>query len=272
MTFVPLVGSPDVTDPFGRWYVVRQSEILTTTAGLLPTGAGDPFAALDLELGGRSADGPLVLGALDGLACWAVGVAPGTPEPPGHEWRSLFELAAWGTDEWALAGRAIQLVEWWRTSRFCGRCGTPTEPSASDRSMRCPRCQLSAYPRLAPAVIVLVRKGKEILLAQGAGFRGTFSCLAGFVEPGETLEQTVHRELDEEVGIKVGQVRYVASQAWPFPHSLMIGFHADWISGELAADGVEIVEAGWWTADNLPQLPPPLSIARQLIDNWLSSR
>jgi NAD+ diphosphatase len=200
-------------------------------------------------------------------------VAPGTPEPPGYEWHSLRDLGVrWSTDEWSLGGRSVQLVEWWRTSRFCGRCGTPTEAAPEDRSMRCPRCRLTAYPRIAPAVIVLVVKGDEILLAQGAGFRGIYSALAGFVEPGETLEQTVRREVGEEVGLELGDVRYLASQSWPFPHSLMIGFQADWQSGEINVDGVEIVEAGWFTADDLPPIPGRIAIARHMIDQWLASR
>ena len=134
--------------------------------------------------------------------------------------------------------------------------------------MRCPRCGLSAYPRLAPAIIVLVERDDEVLLARGRGFGRMYSAVAGFVEPGETLEQAVHREVCEEVGVALGAVRYFGSQPWPFPHSLMIGFFADWASGEIAADGVEIVDANWYRPDHLPEIPPALSIARRLIDDW----
>jgi len=127
-----------------------------------------------------------------------------------------------------------------------------------------------SYPRIAPAVIVLVRRGAEALLARGARFPlPFFSTLAGFVEIGETLEQTVAREIREEVGIEVADIRYFGSQPWPFPHSLMVGFHAEWAGGELRLQETEIVEAQWFRADALPPIPPRLSIARRLIDAWL---
>jgi NAD+ diphosphatase len=161
-------------------------------------------------------------------------------------------------------------VEWARTSRYCGRCGTATELAPHERAAHCPACGLNAYPRIAPAVIVIVENGDRILLARGAAFPpGMFSALAGFAEPGEPLAETVRREIREEVGIEVRDVRYFDSQPWPFPHSLMIGFFATYAGGELTPDGVEIVEADWFGADGLPNVPPPLSIARRLIDDWL---
>ncbi len=182
--------------------------------------------------------------------------------------RELF--APLGEAAWHVAGRAVQLAEWASTHRFCGRCSTPTERVASERSMRCPSCGLLAYPRIAPAVIVLVRRGDEALLARGARFPLPFySTLAGFVEVGESLEQTVHREIREEVGVEVGNVRYFGSQPWPFPHSLMVGFTADWTSGDIQADGSEILDAKWFRATELPSIPPRLSIARRLIDAWV---
>jgi NAD+ diphosphatase len=123
---------------------------------------------------------------------------------------------------------------------------------------------------LAPAIIVTVERGGQILLGQGRGFQGMYSALAGFAEPGETLEETVRREVREEVGVEVGPVRYFGSQPWPFPHSLMIGFSATWLSGEIQIDGEEIVDARWFRPDELPNIPPPLSIARRLIDDWVS--
>jgi NAD+ diphosphatase len=270
MPFVPLnepVGAPADTD---RWYVVRHDELLTTTSGSVPTGAAPtgaaPTGAVDVEA--------LFLGLLDGDRCWAVGVT-GDADPDGPEpaWVPLMALGAtMPADEWTAAGRAVQLVEWARTSRYCGRCATATEMAPGERAVRCPACGLLAYPRLAPAVIVLIRRGDEVLLARNGRFRGRmFSTVAGFVEPGETLEETVHREVAEEVGVRLGEVRYVASQPWPFPHSLMLGFEADWASGDIEVDGDEIVEAAWFGRDNLPGIPPPLSIARRLIDGWYNS-
>jgi NAD+ diphosphatase len=170
-----------------------------------------------------------------------------------------------------MAGRAVQIVEWAATHRFCGRCATPTERTAGEHAMRCPSCGLSAYPRIAPAIIVLVRKGDLALLAHGVRFPAPFySTLAGFVEPGESLEETLVREVKEEVGIDVGDMRYFGSQSWPFPHSLMLGFFATWKAGEIVVDPTEIVDAKWFSESELPMIPPPLSISRQLIDHWLA--
>ena len=186
-------------------------------------------------------------------------------------------MGLWGQVDdttWTVAGRAVQLVEWERTHRFCGRCGTPTEPAPGERARRCPACGLLAFPRLAPAIIVLVeRDDGRALLARGATFPiPMYSCLAGFVEPGETLEEAVHREVLEEVGIEIDGVRYWASQPWPFPHSLMLGFNARYVGGELVLDETEIVDAKWYRHDDLPPIPPGMSIARRLIDDWVSRR
>ena len=170
-----------------------------------------------------------------------------------------------------VAARAVQIVEWAATHRFCGRCATPTERTPGERAMRCPECGLSAYPRIAPAIIVLVRKGDQALLAHGARFPMPFySTLAGFVEPGESVEETLVREVKEEVGIDVGDLRYFGSQSWPFPHSLMLGFFATWKSGEIRCEPSEIVDAKWFDAGSLPMIPPPMSISRKLIDAWLA--
>jgi NAD+ diphosphatase len=193
------------------------------------------------------------------------------PAPEPFEVAGLRDLfAPLGEASWHTAGRAVQLADWVATHRFCGRCATPTERVQGERCMRCPSCGLLAYPRIAPAVIVLVRRGDQALLARGARFPLPFySTLAGFVEVGESLEQTVHREIREEVGVEVDRVRYFGSQPWPFPHSLMVGYNAEWTSGDIVADGSEILDAQWFSADALPAIPPRLSIARRLIDAWL---
>lgn len=171
----------------------------------------------------------------------------------------------------ALAGRASQVIEWAATHKFCGRCATPTAQVEHERCMKCPKCGLTAYPRISPAIIVLVRRGEEALLARNAHFPGAFySTLAGFSEIGETLEETLVREVREEVSIDVTNPRYFGSQPWPFPHSLMIGYTADYAGGEIKVDGAEIAEARWFKADALPSIPPKLSIARRLIDHWLA--
>lgn len=178
--------------------------------------------------------------------------------------------------EWLVAGRAVQLVEWARTHRHCGRCGERTEQQPHERAMKCPACGLLAFPRLAPAMITLVTRGapgpdQQVLLARGVQFRAPmYSCLAGFVEPGESLEEAVIREVREEVGVEVDDVRYWGSQPWPFPHSLMIGFTARWTSGDIVCDPTEIADAQWYTRSNMPPIPPPISIARKIIDAWLT--
>jgi NAD+ diphosphatase len=261
--FESLVALPPSEDPTGLWYLVGTGgSVLVDSAGAPPFGGRNPL---------ETAEPPIFMGLLDGVPAWAVGANESSEVPDGYQWQSLRDLGAQlDTPSWMLAGRAVQLVEWARTSRFCGRCGTATELAARERAAACPRCGLNAYPRLAPAIIVTVERGDEILLGQGRGFQGMYSALAGFAEPGETLEETVRREVREEVGVEVGLVRYFGSQPWPFPHSLMIGFSATWSSGEIHIDGEEIVDARWFKADGLPNIPPPLSIARRLIDDWVS--
>lgn len=215
----------------------------------------------------------LYLGTVDGVHYWAVDV-DGDGIPDGYFASPLMGLYG-KVDEttWSLAGRAVQLVEWQRTHRFCGRCAGPTEAADNERAMRCSECGLMAFPRLAPAVITLITDDSgRALLARGKSFPiPMYSCLAGFVEPGENLEEAVQREVREEVGLNVGDVRYHGSQPWPFPHSLMIGFTAKWKSGEIDIDAEEIIDANWYTRDDLPPIPPGVSIARRLIDAWVES-
>ena len=169
-----------------------------------------------------------------------------------------------------VVGRAIAISEWDQMHRFCGRCASPTVLADGERSRRCPQCGAVYYPRIAPAVIVLIERGDEVLLARGASFPGKwFSLLAGFVEPGESLEETAAREVREEVGVELQALRYFGSQPWPFGRSLMVGFTAQYAGGELKPDPTEIAEAAWFRADAMPPLPPRISIARRLIDDFL---
>jgi NAD+ diphosphatase len=170
-------------------------------------------------------------------------------------------------------GKALQLVHWIASHRFCGFCGEALIAHPVERALQCPQCKHRVFPRISPCVIVLVRRDRNILLARHAG-RGsaTFSCLAGFMEVGETPEQTISREVREETAIEVSNIRYVRSQSWPFPSQLMLGFQADYAGGEICVDGDEILEAGWFAADALPAaLPPPFSVAGQLIALFLQS-
>ena len=211
----------------------------------------------------------LYLGVLGGIRCWAAEAPADAPPPPaGHAWEGLRTLFSVLDDaHFALAGRAIQLVDWDRSHRYCGRCGAPTEAKAEERARVCPACRLSAYPRIAPAVMALVQREGEILLGRSPHFPpGMYSALAGFVEPGETLEQCLAREVEEEVGVQVSRIRYFASQPWPFPNSLMIAFVCDWIGGEIRPQAGEIEDAKWFNVLQLPKLPSRISIARRLID------
>ena len=208
-----------------------------------------------------------------GESAFVVGLDPEMEPPEGMGFLGLRKL--WGLldeEAWKLAGRAVQIVEWDRNHRFCGRCGTPTEAHPSERSRTCPSCGLQHFPRLSPAVITLVEDGDgRVLLARSPHFvPGVFSTIAGFVEPGESLEEAVAREVREEVGVEVRDVRYFGSQPWPFPNSLMIGFTARYAGGEIRIDPTEIEDARWFTLDDMPLIPPKLSIARELIDDWLA--
>ncbi len=210
----------------------------------------------------------LYLGTLGERACYAFEFGADTPAPEGLLWQGLRTLFNKLDDaQFALAGRALQLVDWDRTHRFCGRCGTPTRHRGRERARECPACGLVAYPRIAPAVMCLIRREREILLARSPHFPpGMYSALAGFVEPGETLEQCLAREVLEETGIAIAGPRYFASQPWPFPHSLMIAFVADYAGGEITPAPDEIEDAQWFALDGLPKLPNRISIARRLID------
>ncbi len=240
---------------------------------LLVSGDGEAAAPPRIprwrELGAIGLEGVThYLGALEGVDCVAVGLPADAPEPPAWRYAGLRSLFFALPDPLlALAARAFQIVEWDETHRFCGRCGTPTRAKADERAKECPACGLVAYPRVTPAMMVLVTRGREILLARAHRFPpAMFSALAGFVEPGETIEDCIRREVREEVGVEVGRLDYFASQSWAFPHSLMIAFTAEYAGGEIRPDDAEIAEARWFAVDAVPKLPPSVSIARRLID------
>ena len=221
---------------------------------------------------GLSAIRTQYLGTLEGKACYSAELPSDTAAPEGFAFRDMRSLyGALDEDLYLLAGRAMQIVAWDQTHQFCGRCGHATEYLATERGKKCPVCGFTSFPRLSPATITAVLKGDQILLTHYAVSRGNmYTIIAGFVEPGETLEECVGREVAEEAGVQVKNVRYFSSQPWPFPNSLMIGFIADYESGEPRADGVEIAQAGWFSADNMPDVPPKLSIAREIIDWFVS--
>ena len=211
------------------------------------------------------------LGCLEDRPCYAAELADDDPIADGFVLQGLRQLFGRLEEEliW-VAGRANQLVDWSRSHRFCGRCGHATEDKPNERAKTCPACNLVNYPRVSPAIIVAVIRDHRILLGRNRRFiGGFFSVLAGFAEPGESLEECVAREVHEEVGIRVANIRYFGSQPWPFPNSLMVGFTAEYAGGHITVDKSEIVEADWFSAGNLPPIPPKISIARQLID-WFA--
>ena len=266
----------------GHWFVFRSDQLLVEIGPPSPDPPDDPRIAarpswarlplqknnMDHKLLRSAAIRTLYLGRLDGIDCWGAEVAADAPAPAGTSWAGLRALFSVLPDaQFALAGRALQLLDWDRSHQFCGRCGTRTEAQPEERARVCPACRLAAYPRIAPAVMALVRRGRQLLLGRSPHFpAGMYSALAGFVEPGETLEQCLAREVEEEVGIRVSRIRYFASQPWPFPHSLMIAFVCDWESGEIRPQAGEIEAANWFEVLQLPKLPSRISIARRLID------
>jgi NAD+ diphosphatase len=267
MSFVPGATAPAIASAEPHWFLVHDSGLVVRAEG---AGPRLPRPAEILELGFDPARAHY-LGRLHDEDCFALHVENATlPEPwSAQSLRALY--ASFGEELFVAAGRGVQIAAFALTHRHCGRCGRPTRPVPGEHSRRCDNDNLSFYPRIAPAIIVLVRRGEQALLARSARFTaGIYSTLAGFVEAGESLEQTLAREVREEVGVEVDNVRYFGSQPWPFPHSLMVGFTADYAGGELRVDGEEIVDARWFSPHDLPGLPPRPSIARRLIDEtWL---
>jgi NAD+ diphosphatase len=214
------------------------------------------------------------LGHRGSVPCYAFEIPGDLPLPGGLTYSGVRELAGLIPDEeLAIAGLAVQVTDYDRTTRFCGRCGAATEPAHTERAKVCPSCHRVTYPRLSPAVIVLVKNDNSALMIRGKKAPpGRYSLVAGFVEPGETIEHAAYREVREETGIAIKNIRYYASEPWPFPNSLMLGFIAEYDGGEIAPDLIEVESAAWFDRDHLPDLPPKLSITRALIDHWVSGK
>jgi len=262
--YTPLYQPPPARTEPALWFAFRKAEILVVNGSERPD---LPFC-IELSEHGLAPQRSQYLGLYGGRHCYAAEVHESLPLPAGWSalgLRDLFGLVE--TTLAALSGRAYQILEWDRNHRYCSRCGTPTELRTDERSRSCPACRYTTYPPVTPAIMILITHGRKLLLARKAAFpQGRYSALAGFVEPGEMLEDTVVRETREEVGVEIRNIRYFGSQPWPFPHSLMIAFTAEYAGGEIRPDGVEIEEAHWFAADKLPHLPPSISISRRLID------
>lgn len=256
--FIPVSGNHLLCGDDGIWRLLSQTD----------------FAALGLIVSSQH-----FLGYLNHDACWVVDILSDlndVVDRAGQKylWRGLrSQLGVVDEQQFLLAGRALQVCQWHRDHQFCGRCGSPTVADTDERAKVCHSCELRFYPRLSPCIISLVTRGDECLLARHTrSSQPIYTALAGFVEPGERPEDTVHREVYEEVGLRVRELRYIASQPWPFPGQLMLGFAAEYADGEITIDGVEIADAKWYRYDRLPQVPPIATLSGQLIARFVEQR
>lgn len=208
------------------------------------------------------------LGKLNGIECFCGEISSVIKIPDGLKLIPLRQSSSIiDIDLLGVAGRASQIIHFHKTNKFCGVCGNKNKFIEYEFAMKCENCGYITYPQVCPAIIVGVRKGDKILLANNKNFpKGLYSNVAGFVDVNETLEDCVKREVLEEVNIRVKNIKYFSSQPWPYPNSIMIGFIADYESGDIKVDGKEIVHAGWYSKDNLPILPDKMTIARRIID------
>lgn len=284
-TFTPALSPPQAQTGTAYWFLFQGDRLIvqasdeSAVADPVPAAASVPLLSVPAAAGlvptRTQYLGYLTIAEQSLIDCYSGEIPADATLPVGFDARGLRELfGALDSTALALAGRAVQIVNWDRTHQYCGRCGAPMDSLPTERAKKCPTCGLTNYPRLSPAIIIAVTReteeGRRILLARNHRFPpGRFSVIAGFVEPGETLEECCRREVCEEVGIDITNIRYVSSQPWPFPNSLMLGFTADYAGGDFQLEASEIAEAGWFGPDNLPKLPPKVSIARQLIDQFL---
>jgi NAD+ diphosphatase len=260
MDFIPLIVPP-TTSASSFWFVFQKGRLLVRRE------SADIPRAADLAQLGLMAKRNVFVGSLHGEPSFAVEIEGDNSAPDGFTWESLRALFMRYDDALiAAAGRASQLIDWDHNHQFCGRCGSPTFRREHEHGRECPDCALVAYPRISPAMMALVKRSRQLLLARATHFpEGMFSALAGFVEAGESIEDTLIREVREEVGVEVCNLRYYGSQSWPFPNSLMIAFVCDYASGDIVPRAGEIAEVAWFDANALPKIPPRMSIAGKLI-------
>jgi len=256
-------GPAEKTDP-AYWFVFQERKMLVLTD---KSTSSVPRIA-DIRITGIKLIHEIYLGSLNGSHCYAAEVEVLSNPPKGMVFHGLRGL--YGHVDEALLGvafKAIHTIEWDKEDQYCIRCGSKNQPKAGERAKECPQCGDVSFPRISPAIIVLVERDGKALLARSPRFKeGLYSVLAGFVEPGETLEDAVRREVKEEAGIDVKNIRYFGSQPWPFPDSLMVGFTAEYAGGDIKVDSNEVLDARWFSAEDMPEIPGKISISRALID------
>jgi NAD+ diphosphatase len=265
--FVSSSEGPGEKAESAYWFVFQGRKMLVVVGGA----ESCPPLARDIRGIGIHPIREIYLGSLNGIHCYAAEVEGSIGPPKGMSFHGLRGLHG-HVDEalFRVAFKAIHTIEWDRADQYCNRCGSKNQPKVGERAKECPRCGFVSFPRISPAIIVLVEHEGKALLASSPRFKeGFFSTLAGFVEPGETLEDAVRREVKEEAGIDVKNIRYFGSQPWPFPDSVMVGFTAEYAGGEIKIDDNEILDARWFPADGMPEIPGKISIARALIDHFL---
>jgi NAD+ diphosphatase len=248
-------------------YVIANEKFLCTHEGAIALLAETDLRDLPIDLISRFS-----LRHHEGHELFVVSVVP--TDIPGFQWlglRNFLEILS--ESEFQTAGRALQILRWHVDHQFCGRCGKPTVQHLQDLAKSCVTCEIDFYPRLSPCIITLVTRGDECLLAWHKRSKTEkYSCLAGFIEIGESPEQTLVREVMEEVGLSVNNARYVESQPWPFPGQLMLGYFADYACGEITVDQNEIQVAKWFRYDQLPAVPPATTISGRLINAFVQAR
>lgn len=270
MQFIPSINAPHHSDKLAYWFIFRGNEIMISGQG----NCRHIPQFIDIQQSGVRIIRHHYLGRLDGQDCYCAEVSCDTAIPDDMTFSPLRPLLEVIDEEmFALAGRAFQIVDWDRNHQFCGRCSSLLCAKTDERAKTCSSCGLVLYPVIAPAVIVAVVRDRTLLLAHSHRFQaGLHSVLAGFVEAGETLEECVRREVGEEAGISITDIKYFGSMPWPFPNSLMVGFTARHVSGEIVIDNNELQEANWYSPGNMPnKIPVKGTIARQLIDWFITT-
>lgn len=242
--------------------LISDGEILTPELAPWRPLSGNEYQALSYKEESRH-----FLGTVSGVPLFANELDPDADEPEGYCFNNLWSyLGRLNDATFNLLGRSKQIIDWYQNHKFCGQCGEPTDDTNPDRSRSCSNCNNLFYPRLSPSIIVLVTRGEDVLLAKNVNARGNFySTLAGFIEPGESIEEAVHREVFEEVGLKIKNLEYFSSQSWPFPNSLMLGFHAEYDEGDIILQEEEIADAQWFHYKDMPNKPAMVSISGWLV-------